>query len=80
MDEGGINNGDFVLVRQQSSAENGDTVVAIINDEATIKEFHSTKNAVILKPKSSNPQHVPIILTSDFQIQGVVVKTIPNFG
>lgn len=80
MDKGGINNGDFVLVRQQSSAENGDTVVAIINDEATIKEFHSTKNAVILKPKSSNPQHVPIILTSDFQIQGVVVKTIPNFG
>jgi repressor LexA len=80
MDKSGINNGDFVLVRQQSSAKNGDIVVALINDEATIKEFHRTKNAVILKPKSSNPQHVPIILTSNFQIQGVVIKTIPNFN
>jgi len=80
MDKSGINNSDLVLVRQQPSAENGDIVVALINDEATIKEFHRTKNAVILKPKSSNLQHVPIILTSDFQIQGVVIETIPNFS
>ena len=80
MDKRGINNSDLVLVRQQPSAENGDIVVALINDEATIKEFHRTKNAVILKPKSSNLQHVPIILTSDFQIQGVVIETIPNFS
>jgi len=80
MDKGGINNGDFLLVRQQSSAENGDIVVALINDEATIKEFHRAKNAVILKPKSSNPQHVPIILTSAFKIQGVVIKTLPNIS
>jgi repressor LexA len=80
MDQGGINNGDFVLVRQQAFAENGAIVVALINDEATIKEFHRTKNSVILKPKSSNMQHVPIILTADFKIQGVVIKTIPNFS
>lgn len=80
MNEAGIDDGDFVLVRQQSSAENGDVVVALIDDEATIKEFHKKKNAVILKPKSSNKKHQPIILTNNFEIQGVVVKAISNFN
>lgn len=79
MDEKGITDGDFVLVRQQPTAENGDTVVALIDNEATIKEFYKTSNAVILKPKSKNKTHQPIILTSDFQIQGIVAAAIPNF-
>ncbi|WP_353740324.1 hypothetical protein [Syntrophus aciditrophicus] len=33
----------------------------------------------MLKPRSPNPNHKPIILTSDFRIQGIVVKAIPNF-
>jgi repressor LexA len=79
MNDAGINNGDFVLVRQQPMADNGNLVVALIDNEATIKEFRRTKDAVILRPRSSNPNHQPIILTSDFQIQGIVVKAIPNF-
>jgi len=74
-----IENGDLVLVRQQPTASNGDLVVALIDDEATIKEFHHTGDAVLLKPKSRNKKHQPIILTEDFQVQGVVVKTIKNF-
>ncbi len=72
MDKKGIKNGNLVLVRQQSAAENGDTVVALIDGEATIKEFHRLKNAIVLQPKSSNKRHQPIILTSDFQILGIV--------
>lgn len=79
MDEKGIKDGDFVLVRQQPTAENGDTVVALIDNEATIKEFYKTSNAVILKPKSKNKAHQPIILTSNFQIQGIVAAAIPYF-
>lgn len=79
MDDAGINDGDFVLVRQQPMADNGNLVVALIDNEATIKEFRRTKDAVILRPRSSNPNHQPIILTSDFQIQGIVVKAIPDF-
>lgn len=79
MNEAHINDGDFVLVRQQQSANDGDIVVALIDDEATIKEFHRKKSAVILKPRSSNKKHQPIILTSNFEIQGVVVTAIPNF-
>lgn len=78
MNEKGVNDGDLVLVRQQTTAENGDVVVALIDDEATIKEFYVSGETIILKPKSTNKQHKPIVLTKDFQIQGVVVTTIPN--
>lgn len=79
MDESGINNGDLLLVRQQPTANNGDIVVALIDDEATVKEFHLAKGAVVLQPRSRNTQHRPIILTDEFRVQGVVVATIPKF-
>lgn len=78
MNEDGINDGDLVLIRQQNTAREGDRVVALIDEEATIKEFHKTDEVVILKPKSTNPIHKPIILEAEFQIQGVVVNVIPN--
>lgn len=78
MNLAGINDGDIVLVRQTSMAENGDRVVALIDDEATIKIFQREKDVVILKPKSSVKKHQPIVLTEDFKIQGVVVATLPN--
>ena len=74
-----INDGDLVLVRQQSSAETGDIVVAIIDDEATIKELQISDNTIILRPKSTNKKHQPIILDKDFLIQGVVVGVVPDF-
>ena len=79
MNEAGINDGDLVLVRQQQIAEDGDIVVALVDDEATVKELRRTKDTLILKPKSANKTHQPIILTDNFQIQGVVVAAIPNF-
>lgn len=78
MNKAGIQDGDLVLVRQQPVAEPGDKVVALINDDATIKEYHPQENAVVLMPRSTNTKHRPIILTEDFQVQGVVVTTIPN--
>ena len=78
MDEAGINDGDLVLVRQQPVAEEGQRVVALIDDEATIKEFRRKNNKVVLTPRSSNPRHRPIILYQDFLIQGIVIDTLPN--
>ncbi len=78
MNAAGINGGDFVLVRQQPSAQDGDRVVALIDGEATIKKFHRTNEAIVLKPCSKNKKHKPIILTADFQVQGVVVTAIPK--
>lgn len=78
MNATGIDNGDLLLIRQQQTAENGNIVVALIDDKATVKEFYKTDDAVILKPKSKNKEHKPIILTSDFIIQGAVTKVIKN--
>lgn len=71
-----IEDGSIVLVRQQSSADNGDIVVALINDEATVKVFEQTNGIVILRPKSSDP-HKPIVLSDSCIIQGVVTAVIP---
>ena len=76
MNQAGINNGDVVLVRKQPTAEEGERVVALINDSATIKEFRRVDGAVILKPRSDNPEHQPIVVTDDIQVQGVVVATL----
>lgn len=77
MDEAGIQDKDILLVRQQNTADNGQPVVALINDEATVKIFERTNSAVILRPKSQNTRHKPIIVTDNCQIQGVVVAVLP---
>lgn len=76
MDQADINDGDLVLVRHQQTADNGNIVVALIDDEATIKEFKRTPTAVVLTPRSSSKTHLPIILTNEFRVQGVVVTSI----
>jgi repressor LexA len=78
MTEAGICDGDLVLVRQQPTAETKEIVVALIDDEATIKEFHRLSGVVVLKPRSRDSRHRPIVLSEDFQIQGVVVTAIPG--
>ncbi len=78
MNDAGINPGDLMLIRQQKVAENGQKIVALIDDEATVKEFQHKGEVVALMPRSKNPKHKPIILERDFQIQGIVIATIPN--
>lgn len=78
MDKAGIQPGDLVLVKQQNIAENGQKVVALIDDDATLKEFQHKGNVVALVPRSSNPKHKPIILEQDFKIQGVIITSISN--
>lgn len=78
MNEKGISNGDLVLVKQQNVADNGNIVVALIDDEATIKELRINGDNVVLLPRSTNKLHTPIILSRDFIIQGIVISIIPK--
>lgn len=80
MNEAGINDGDLLLIKQQSTAYNGDNVVALIDDEATVKEFYRANNYVTLLPRSTETKHQPIIVTADIQIQGIVVAVIPKIN
>ena len=66
----GIFDGDQVIVKKQEYAENGDYVVALMEDEATIKTFYREKGYVRLQPE--NPSMEPII-TRDIRILGKVI-------
>lgn len=66
-----IMDGDLVIVKPQPVADNGDIVVAVIDDEATVKRFYREKDCIRLQP--SNPKYKPIILKKDFQINGKVI-------
>ncbi len=69
----GILDGDMVLVRQQPAAENGEIVVALLEDEATVKRFYREKDHV--KLQAENPDYPPI-LSSDLRILGKVIGLI----
>jgi len=70
MIEAGILEGDLVLVRQQNHADDGDIVVALLGDEATVKRFFRDKDYIRLQPE--NPYMEPIIV-KDVRILGKVI-------
>lgn len=73
MIEDGIHDGDYVIVRRQPTADNGDTVVAMIEGEATVKRFYKENSHIRLQPANSSLE--PLILT-DVQIIGKVVGLV----
>lgn len=70
MVEAGINDGDYVVVKEQPVADNGDIVVAIVDDGATVKRFYKERDAIRLQPENSAMD--PIIV-DDCSICGIVV-------
>jgi len=66
----GINSGDLVLVEQRNDARNGDVVVALVEDSATVKTFYKEKGHVRLQPENDSMD--PIIVNNDLQILGKV--------
>lgn len=58
MIDAGILDGDLVLVKKQNNAENGDIVVALIEDEATVKKFYKEKNYIRLQPQNQFMQPI----------------------
>lgn len=76
MIEAGILDGDYVVVKQQNHAENGDMVVALIEDEATVKTFYKESDHIRLQPENSL---MDPILVRDVRILGKVIGTIRLF-
>jgi repressor LexA len=66
-----ILDGDIIAVKSQNTADNGDIVVALIEDEAVVKRFYRTEKGLELR--SSNPSYRPIKAAGDLVIQGRVV-------
>ncbi len=73
----GIFDGDTVIIKKQPTAENGETVVALINDnEVTLKKIYKEKNGFRLQP--ANPNIKPIF-TKELEVQGKVVTIVRKF-
>jgi repressor LexA len=70
MKDAGILEGDFVVVRPADEAANGEIVVALLGDEATVKRFYRERNAIRLEPE--NEAHEPIV-TQDAELLGKVI-------
>ena len=73
MIDAGILDGDMVVVRLQQDADNGDIVVALLDDEATVKRFYREKGNIRLQPE--NPAMLPIYST-DVEICGKVIALV----
>ena len=72
----GIENNDFLLIRPQNDAQTNEIVVAMIDDEATVKRFIKKEDKIILKPENSAMEPIPIDETKKFEIIGKVVDVI----
>jgi len=77
MIEDGIHDGDYVIVRRQPTADEGDTIVALVDNEATVKRFYREDGRVRLQPanRSMQPMHF-----TDVEIVGKVVGLVRRMG
>lgn len=78
MIEDGIFDGDTIIVKKQPMANNGQTVVALVENEATVKTFYKSKNQVELHPANSSMD--PFIYNKgDVKIEGIVVGLLRTY-
>lgn len=76
MIDAGIFDGDTLLVREQSTANNGDIVVAMIDEEATVKSYYKEKDCIRLQPHN---EAMEPIYTTEAQILGVVTGLFRSY-
>ena len=79
----GILEGDYLIVKKAKTALNGQTVVALLNNEATVKRFRKKDGRVELH--AANPKYAPIVVeslvdTDYFRIEGIVVGVIRHLS
>ncbi|APG25750.1 transcriptional repressor LexA [Syntrophotalea acetylenica] len=75
----GIIDGDYVVVRKQATAEHGQTVVALLDNEATVKRLHRRGDRIELHPANPAMQPIAVSDAETFRIEGVVVGVIRHY-
>jgi repressor LexA len=79
MIDDGIWDGDYIIVEERPSAENGETVVALVNGEATVKRFYHEKGGKVrLQPANESMQPI-IVQDKDVEIRGAVVAVMRKY-
>jgi repressor LexA len=76
MIEDHIADGDYVVIRRQETADNGERVVAMIDNEVTLKRYYKDKNAVRLEPANGAMDPIVVGPDSDTRILGILVGVL----
>ena len=74
-----IQHGDFVIIKRVETANNGDTVVALVNNEATLKRYYKRKNGIELHPQNPDFDIIRVNSGDDFQINGIVLAVFREY-
>ena len=78
MIEDGIRDGDILIITKQSHAENGQTVVALVNGESTVKKFYHKGDKIELRPANESMEPIRAA-ADDVEIVGVVMGLLRNY-
>jgi repressor LexA len=80
MIKAGIYDGDIAIAQQQSVADHGDIVIALLGDEATLKRFYHKNKIILLRPENDTMQPIRVSEGSDLKILGKVIATLHRIG
>ena len=75
-----IRDGDYVIIKKVDIAHNGNTVVALINNEATLKRYYKSKQGIELHPQNSDFDIIKVKMEDDFLINGIVLAVFRDYS
>ena len=75
-----IRDGDYIIVKRTETAYNGDTIVALVNNEATLKRYYLGDNGIELHPQNSDFDIINVQPADDFQINGTVLAVFRKYS
>ena len=75
-----IQNGDYIIVKKIERAVNGDTIVALLNNEATLKRYYLGKRGIELHPQNSDFDIIHLQKGDDFQINAIVLAVFREYA
>ena len=80
MRDDGILNGDYVVIKKIQIANPGETVVALVNGEATLKRYYMGSNGIELHPRNSDYEIIHVTKDDDLIIQGKVLGIFREYN
>jgi repressor LexA len=75
-----IDDGDYVVIRKQETAENGERVVAMVDNEVTLKRFYRDKDIIRLEPANGDMEPIVVDSSKDAHILGVLVGVMRKYS
>ena len=75
-----VRDGDYIIVKRTATAHNGETVVALVNHEATLKRYYMGDKGIELHPQNSDFDIIHVKPAEDFQINGIVLAVFRKYS